>query len=100
MPPAWDPKGSPRWRFSDRPVVPGSDGQHHLAGGPPLLDEPQGCSGIVEGERGPHQRCDVAALDHRQQRRVTRETVSGLYLYTATDRDIQRGQLLTRRTVE
>jgi hypothetical protein len=35
-----------------------------------------------------------------QQRRVTRETVSGLYLYTATDRDIQRGQLLTRRTVE
>jgi hypothetical protein len=37
-----------------------------------------------------------------QQRRVTREIemVSGLYLYTATDRAIQRGQLLTRRTVE
>src|ERR1035437_5774008 len=35
-----------------------------------------------------------------QQRRVTREMVSGLYLYTATDRDIQRGQLRTRRTVE
>jgi len=35
-----------------------------------------------------------------QQRRVTRELVSGLYLYTATDRAIQRGQLLTRRTVE
>src|ERR1019366_2551191 len=35
-----------------------------------------------------------------QQRRVTREMVSGLYLYTATNRDIQRGQLLTRRTVE
>jgi hypothetical protein len=35
-----------------------------------------------------------------QQRRVTREMVSGRYLYTATDRDIQRGQLLTRRTVE
>ncbi len=35
-----------------------------------------------------------------QQRRVTREMVSGLYLYTATDRAIQRGQLLTRRTVE
>jgi len=35
-----------------------------------------------------------------QQRRVTREMVSGLYLYTATDRTIQRGQLLTRRTVE
>ena len=35
-----------------------------------------------------------------QQRRVTREMVSGLYLYTATDRAIQRGQLLTRRAVE
>jgi hypothetical protein len=35
-----------------------------------------------------------------QQRRVTREMVSGLYLYTATDRALQRGQLLTRRTVE
>jgi hypothetical protein len=35
-----------------------------------------------------------------QQRRVSRELVSGRYLYTATDRAIQRGQLLTRRTVE
>ena len=35
-----------------------------------------------------------------QQRRVTREMVSGLYLYTATDRALQRGQLLTRRKVE
>ena len=35
-----------------------------------------------------------------QQRRVSREIVSGLYLCTATDRAIQRGQLLTRRTVE
>ena len=35
-----------------------------------------------------------------QQHRVTREMVSGLYLYTATDRAIQRGQVLTRRTVE
>jgi hypothetical protein len=35
-----------------------------------------------------------------QQRRVTRQMVSGLYLYTATDRAIQRGQLLTRRSVE
>jgi hypothetical protein len=35
-----------------------------------------------------------------QQRRVSREIVSVLYLYTATDRAIQRGQLLTRRTVE
>src|SRR2546425_10860249 len=33
-----------------------------------------------------------------QQRRVTREMVSGLYLYTATDRAVERGQLLTRRT--
>jgi hypothetical protein len=35
-----------------------------------------------------------------QQHRVTREAVSGLYLYTAVDRTIQRGQLLTRRIVE
>jgi len=35
-----------------------------------------------------------------QQRRVSRELVSGLYLYTATDGAIQRGQVLTRRTVE
>jgi DNA-binding transcriptional regulator YhcF (GntR family) len=35
-----------------------------------------------------------------QQRRVDREMVSGRYLYTATDRAIRRGQLLTRRTVE
>lgn len=35
-----------------------------------------------------------------QQHRVTRETVSGRYLYTAVDRAIQRGQRLTRRTVE
>ena len=34
-----------------------------------------------------------------QHRRVTREIVSGLYLYTATDHTIQRGQRLTRRTV-
>jgi len=41
------------------------------------------------------------ALRHlTQQHRVTREIVSGLYLYTATDGAIQRGQLLTRRTVE
>ena len=31
---------------------------------------------------------------------MTRTLVSGLYLYMATDRAIQRGQLLTRRTVE
>jgi len=33
-------------------------------------------------------------------RRLSRQTVSGRYLYTATDRNIQRGQLLTRRTIE
>ena len=35
-----------------------------------------------------------------QQRRVTREIVSGLYLYTATDRVIKRGQIITRRSVD
>jgi hypothetical protein len=35
-----------------------------------------------------------------QQRRVTRQIVSGLYLYTAIDRTVQQGQLLTRRNVE
>lgn len=35
-----------------------------------------------------------------QQKRITRQTVSGLYLYTAVDRNIQQGQLVTRRNVE
>ena len=35
-----------------------------------------------------------------QQRRITRQMVSGLYLYTAIDRTIQQGQLLTRRNVD
>jgi hypothetical protein len=35
-----------------------------------------------------------------QQRRVTRQIVSGLYLYTGSDRAIQQRQLLTRRNVE
>jgi hypothetical protein len=35
-----------------------------------------------------------------QQRRVTRQLVSGLYLYTALDRIVQHGQLLTRRKAE
>ena len=35
-----------------------------------------------------------------QQRRITRQIVSGLYLYTASERAIQQGQLLTRRKVE
>lgn len=35
-----------------------------------------------------------------QQRHISRQIVSGRYLYTALDRTVQRGQLLTRRTVE
>ena len=35
-----------------------------------------------------------------EQRRVSRQIVSGLYLYTAIDPTLQRGQLLTRRAVE
>lgn len=35
-----------------------------------------------------------------QQRRVNRQMVSGLYLYTSIDRTIQQGQLITRRNVE
>jgi hypothetical protein len=35
-----------------------------------------------------------------QQHRVSRQIVSGLYLYTAIHPTIQRGQLITRRTVE
>jgi DNA-binding transcriptional regulator YhcF (GntR family) len=35
-----------------------------------------------------------------QQRRVTRQIVSGLYLYTGSHRAIQQRQLLTRRNVE
>lgn len=35
-----------------------------------------------------------------QQDRVARQVVSGLYLYVAIDPTLQRGQLLTRRTVE
>jgi hypothetical protein len=41
------------------------------------------------------------ALRHlAQQHRVTREIVSGRYLYTAADRAIRSGQLTTRRIVE
>jgi hypothetical protein len=35
-----------------------------------------------------------------QQHRLTRQRVSELYLYTTNDRGAQRGQVLTRRTVE
>ena len=45
---------------------------------------------------------DVQDVLHQltQQRRVTRQMVAGLYFYTAIDRTIQQGQLLTRRNVE
>jgi hypothetical protein len=35
-----------------------------------------------------------------QQRRVSRQSVAGRYLYTAVDQTVQRRQLLARRTVE
>jgi hypothetical protein len=35
-----------------------------------------------------------------QQRRITRQMVSGLYLYTAVDRTVQHGQLVTRRSLQ
>jgi hypothetical protein len=41
------------------------------------------------------------ALHHlAQQRRITRQVVAGRYLYTARERAIQQGQLVTRRDVE
>src|SRR5206468_7019415 len=50
--------------------------------------------------RALHVEVQDALYQLTQQHRVTREAVSGLYLYTAVDRAIHRGQLLTRRTVE
>ena len=50
--------------------------------------------------RALHVEVQDALYQLAQQRRVSRQIVSGLYLYTAVDRTIQRGQLLTRRTVE
>jgi hypothetical protein len=45
-------------------------------------------------------RCAGRAASTRPATPVTRQMVSGLYLYTAIDRKIQQGQLLTRRNVE
>jgi hypothetical protein len=50
--------------------------------------------------RALHLEVQDALYQLTQQHRVTREIVSGLYLYTATAGAIQRGQLPTRRTVE
>src|SRR5271157_2714099 len=35
-----------------------------------------------------------------QQHRVSRQIISGRYLYTAVERSVQQGQILTRRNVE
>jgi DNA-binding transcriptional regulator YhcF (GntR family) len=55
---------------------------------------------VDELARALHVEVQDALHQLTQQSRVTRQMVSGLYLYTATDRTIQRGQFLTRRTVE
>jgi hypothetical protein len=47
-----------------------------------------------------HVEVQDALLQLTQQRRVTRQMVSGRYLYTTIDPARQRGQLLTRRTAE
>lgn len=53
-----------------------------------------------ELSRALHVEVQDALHQLEQQRRVTRQLVSGLYLYTATDRTIRRWQLLTRHKVE
>lgn len=57
--------------------------------------------GYFAGElaRALHVEVQDALHQLAQQRRVTRQIVSGLYLYTAIDRTIQQQQILTRRTV-
>ncbi|MGA7849569.1 MAG: hypothetical protein WCA13_10735 [Terriglobales bacterium] len=49
--------------------------------------------------RALHVEVQDALLQLTEQRRVTRQIVSGRYLYTARDGAVQRGQLLTRRTL-
>ena len=58
--------------------------------------------GYFASELAPTLHVEVQDALHQlsQQRRVTRQIVSGLYLYTASDRAIQQGQLLTRCKVE
>src|SRR6266567_3609960 len=50
--------------------------------------------------RALHVEVQDALHELAQRQRLTREIVSGRYLYTARDRTVQRGQLLTRRAVE
>src|ERR1700686_1577355 len=58
--------------------------------------------GYFADELAPALHVEVQDALHQlaQQDRVSRQLVSGRYLYTATDPVIQRRQLLTRRTVE
>lgn len=58
--------------------------------------------GYFADELAPDLHVEVQDVLHQlaQQDRVSRQLVSGRYLYTATDPGIQRRQLLTRRTVE
>jgi hypothetical protein len=58
--------------------------------------------GYFAGElaRALHVEVQDALHQLAQQRRVTRQIVSGLYLYTAIDRTTRQQQILTRRHVE
>src|SRR5450755_2880254 len=60
---------------------------------------PRGCF-ADELARALHVEVQDALHQLTQQRRITRQLVSGLYLYTAIDRTVQQGQLLTRRNLE
>jgi len=58
--------------------------------------------GYFADELAPALHVEVQDALHQltQQRRVSRQIVSGRYLYTALDQTVQRRQLLARRTVE
>lgn len=60
---------------------------------------PRGCF-ADELARAVHVDVQDALRQLAQQRRVTRQIVSGWYLYTAIDRTIRQQQILTRRHVE
>lgn len=58
--------------------------------------------GYVADELAPILHVEVQDALHQltQQERISRQIVSGRYLYTATDPSVQRRQLLARRSVE
>jgi hypothetical protein len=62
----------------------------------------RGPQGYFAGElaRALHVEVQDALHQLAQQRRVSRQIVSGRYLYTAINRSVQQGQVLTRRAVE